>query len=331
MRELLYTVWLVLLIPIPGAASEVAEERNAHDAGQKLEYGQTVAEVPEAIRKDLYEKAVRFVLDVYPNVEREVLRKNYSKCFLHSSWLINQMHSTQGPVRSCTEGPDVEIAFPAGDRIFLHAYNIPPGITPKKLKKPLTQDEAEKLARPILLRLFSGAKGVGDFRLLNSGKPASRDVYYFEWQDARPRAGQALGQSARIEIRLDDGFVHHARLVPGLPTPRVSRGAMETTAKDSLRGFVSEYLTLEKVYHAGKGRLTWYYAVPPVPRGSPTEVCRWDANTGELLYSEVLNKGTHDKPYRNPSFYTAENEEVFRRNIEEAIKARVAELERQKE
>jgi len=210
----------------------------------------------------------------------------------------------------------------------LTTYNLPPGIKPRKLKQPLTQDKAESLARAVVLRLFPGTNATSDLRLLKSGLNFRR-AYYFDWQDARARTGQALGQSARVEIRRADGLVDHVQFLPSLPEPKVSIEAMSKIGRESLPKFMPKYLDLRRVYHVGQGRLLWHYAVPPSEsKGLESDVCRWDANTGELLYSEAFNGGTREKPFRNPSFYTAENEEVFRRNIAEAIKARLAELEK---
>lgn len=327
MRQQVYLTLTVLVFVLTSSVSIGAD--SVDHGTQKLGIGQLAIDVPKVIQKDLYEKAVQAVLRVYPKVNEDALRDGYSKCFMRSPWVVSHVYGTQGPVGTCNAGPNVEVSFPVGDRIFLYAYDLPPGITPKKLKEPLTQKGAEKLAQDVVLHLFPDAKGIGDFTLLYSGKPASRNVCFFEWQESRPRIGQATGTGARVEIGLDDGLVHHCRLLPSLPEPKVASDSIHAIAQQSLPKFNPEHLSLRKFYYAGQGRLIWYYAVPPIPKGHETDVCYWDANTGKLLYSEVLNGGTYDKPYRDPEFFVEQNEESFRRNIEEAIKKRVAELEKQ--
>ena len=84
------------------------------------------------------------------------------------------------------------------------------------------------------------------------------------------------------------------------------------------------------VFRAGVDTPVWQYFIPPEPGGGgPEDETWWDANTGELLYSEVLRGGTAREPYRNPAFFVEVTDELIMRNVEKMLLDRATELKRQ--
>ena len=79
-------------------------------------------------------------------------------------------------------------------------------------------------------------------------------------------------------------------------------------------------------YNVGIGTLVWDFGTPR--DGPPKDRTFWDAITGELVYSMILDGGTGHLPYKNPRYYSAVNDDVIKRNIEKLIKDRVSELEK---
>ena len=227
----------------------------------------------------------------------------------------------------------LEVTFPSHDLFLLNARRPPPGVVPEKLEKPLTLVEAEHRARRVLARITGDAARANRFELTDSGEVQDDwdDFAFCEHADARLHYLLAY---VRVNLRRSDGFVtlcdwRTYRLRPKVPYEKV----VEMAKAAGRTGDRTDDIVLYTHYNAGIGTLTWDYRIPPDPdRGGITarDETWWDAMTGELIYSVVLDGGTGHTPYKNPKYFPAVNDELIKHNLEKIIKDRAAELESEK-
>ena len=216
----------------------------------------------------------------------------------------------------------------------LRACAPPPGISPEKLEKPLTLEDAEVRARRVLAVMAGGADRARRFQTTTSG--GAQDGYdFFTFEEfAGPPGHYALARCC-IDIGRSDGSVQRCewsaeRLRPKIPYAKVAEMAQAAGRK----GNRDDDIELNPIYEEGVETLLWLFRTPPPPGGGePRDSTSWDAMTGELAGSYVLNGGTPEKPYRNPKYHAAENkdetvDDTIQRNIEKSIKDRAAELEK---
>ena len=291
--------------------------------------------VPEIIQKDLYQSACRFLEGVYPDIDKDWMRKECGKALLKDRYGLLRLHRAIWPAMVPVLNTDtfkMDMAFPWCDVVEIEALRPPPGVSPEKLEKPLTLAEAEVRARRVLAVMTGGPDRARRFEAtVSGGRRAGYDYFIFE-EFANPPGRYALAHAC-IDIRRSDGFVQRCEWSAERLRPKISyEKAAEMAKAAGRKGNRDDDIRLAPYYNGGKETLLWAFCTPPPPGGGmPQDDTSWDAMTGELVFSMMLHGGTPQKPYYNAK-YTAEikdetKDDVIQRNLEKVIRQRVAELE----
>jgi hypothetical protein len=289
-----------------------------------------VAPVPKIVQQDMYEAACRFLEAVYPDVDKVWVRKECGDGLLKDEYSLGRFLSWPWPptVRfGSTAAVEVEMNLPCG-ACTLESRQPPPGVVLEKLESPLSLADAEIRARRVLARLVGDVERARRFKLIDSGEAQDNwdDFSYSEPADGALHYSAAF---AYMRVRRSDGLIERADFGAHLPPPKVSYEKVAEMAKAAGRsGNRDDDIVLVTLYHGGIGTLTWHFRTPPHSVGVPTDETWWDAMTGELVYSMVLDGGTGHKPYKNPKYFSEVNDEVIKRNIDKLIADRVKELEK---
>ena len=120
--------------------------------------------------------------------------------------------------------------------------------------------------------------------------------------------------------------MQHVWLREALPVPKIPVEAIARRARSAIKGFQEGRLQLVRHYYACVETLVWLYEVPPPPMGAPEDRTLWDATTGRLLYSVVLNGGTPGKPYRSQAVLTASSPQHAERHLAKSVELQKAKL-----
>lgn len=294
---------------------------------RKLHKGEAILQIPKAIQKDLNERAASFVRKVYPDLKESWIRKKCSAYFMRDRYVVRSLHSIEGPDVGFAGRPGIGVSFPDGHQVGVGTEDVPPGVTLEERKRPLTLEEARRVASSVLSRLVPLAEQRRvQMKLRRSGYAALSRAYYFDWTGYPAGRPRNAGRHIRVSVQKADGLVTGARLKEALPDPRVPADVIAKKARNAIKGFRRERLCLERRYDACRKRLIWKYEVPPPPGGGPEDRTLWDANTGTLLYSELLRGGTAKDPYRHEAFRTAWNKEQAKEELERQVRRRALEL-----
>jgi hypothetical protein len=252
---------------------------------------ETQVPVPECIQKDLYQAACKFLEGVYPDVDKDWMRKEFGKALLKDRYGLQRLNNPM--VRFIVKDViQMEMTFPWCDVIEVAANRPPPGVIPEKLEKPLTLEDAEIRARRVLARVVGDANAAGRFEVTESGE-AQSNCDYFRFVEFARWSGHPALIGVYIHVRRSDGFIQRCewialRLRPKLPYEKVAEMAKAIPVGDLGPGKIC----LEMRFRGGVGTLVWTYYVPPHPGGGELHETWWDAMTGELLYSKVLHGAT---------------------------------------
>jgi len=295
--------------------------------------GYCAVPVSSIVQRDMYEAACGYLEKVYPDIDKEWMRKECGSALLQDRYPVFRADRGFWPsARAGTEGlVRLEITFPWHDRFLLDARKPPPGAVLEKLSKPLTLADAEGRARVVLARVLADPNRARRFSLERSGE-AQNNYYYFDFRErGDPSLHYILG-NAYVEVRRSDGFIRECDLRTQRLRPKVPYEKVVEMAKAAGRtGDRTDDIVLYTHYNGGIGTVTWDYGTPPdMKMGgvAPVDETWWDATSGELLFSMVLRGGTPEKPYKNPKFFTEVNDEVIKRNLAKLIADRVTELEK---
>ena len=332
----LTSLWpaMILALAYPGAPAIAAEPKpNAQEEFfENWDEPEKPAAVPEVIQKDLYELACKFVESVYPDIEKDWMHKQCGEAFLKDRYgLLELQYPQSARARIRVKGTiQMDLAFPWCDSIEMGANRALPGVVPEVLTKPLTLGEAETRARGVLARVVGGVEKANRFELTYSGEGGYVDFDAFDFDEFTQWPARYRLTRVTIQVRRSDGFIQRCnwktvRLQPKFPYEKVAEMAKAAGKTLHVNGFIA----LRMSYNGGIGTLVWELCPPP-EAGLGSVDTRWDAMTGDLVYSEVLHGGTSEKPYKNPNYYTDVNDEVIKRNIEKVIAERVEELKTKK-
>jgi len=230
--------------------------------------------------------------------------------------------------------------FPWGREVLFWTPNLPKGVDAKPLSEPLSKDKAKTVAKGFLKRLYPNLSERKRFKYSESGYGMVRknEIHRFVWI-SQPKQSSASTESILITVRRKDGLINGIRITSQEEvTTKITREAILKRAKKQIKGFNPEYLRLDTLYYYTSVATVWEYVVPPsgtgrnAPPGTAIEggVSKdrtiWDANTGKILYSEVLNGGTCDKPYRCPEFFFEPTKEAVTARLRKLIEKQTAEL-----
>ena len=297
---------------------------------RKLEKGEVYISVPKLIQQDLHDRAVDLAKSVYPDVDKEVIRKVCSEAFLKDCYHFQYLDALAiTPCVGVPGSPGVGSDFPWPERVSVHTEHLPPGVVLKPRDKPLTVGEAKEISYMVLTRIVKQPNDVKQFQLEYSGESRPDNVFEFNWarKKTEHKADRYLWYG--IVVREQDGLVTRVDQHLPIRKPKISSAEISSLAKKSgLNGWLSD-IRLESRNFGGRLRLIWRYESPPTidGGGGPNDTTIWDADTGEILLSMRLNGGTPDKPYGEEGFYRPAKEEDYIPNLQEQIRIRVKELE----
>jgi hypothetical protein len=287
--------------------------------------------VPEIIRKDMYRAACEFIEKVYPQIDKEWIRKGIGARLLKDRFGLIRVHNSWPPMVCVRIDGTIEMvmAFPDYHTIELRANRRPPGVTGEELKQPLTLNGAETRGREVLRRLVTPNQAPR-FILFDSAE-AQFDYDYVslvQFSDSSRHVGLA---SADFHVRRPDGFIARCNWTEERVRPLVPYEKAVDLAKEiPNRPGLMRTICLIRRYRGCVGTLVWIYYAPNSRGAGLKDETWWDAMTGKLVFSEVLGGGTPQKPYENPKYFPKLDDDVIKRNIERLIKDRMAELEKRK-
>jgi hypothetical protein len=293
---------------------------------------ETQSVVPKSIQDDFYRSACVFLESVYPDIDKDWVRKECGESLLRERYgLLRLQYPRSARVRVSVKGTmRMDLAFPWCDFIEMGANRAPPGVVPEVLQEPLALRDAEARARGVLGRVVGGAESASRFELTRSDV-AQDDYDHFEFVEFAKSSARIALTRVSVNVRRSNGFVQRCnwsafRLRPKIPYEKVVEMAK---AAGRARGRTDD-ISLYMSYNGGVGTLVWEFVTPPEPGGATTDDTWWDAMTGELVYSKVLDGGTGHKPYKNPKYFGKVDDDQIKRNVEKLIADRVAELEKKK-
>ena len=115
---------------------------------------------------------------------------------------------------------------------------------------------------------------------------------------------------------------------PRVGVLKVGLDEISKICKSAFKNFKPECLTLENCHYHGRRTTIWMYKKNVPSGGYYRDYTKWDADTGALIYSEVLQGGERNSPYLNPAYYSRPTKKEIRVTVEELVKKRAEELEK---
>ena len=284
--------------------------------------------VPEVLRREILQKAYVFATRVYPDADKEMIRQRFEKYLLTSEYyIVSQAGANPGvSVPRSSGSPWVGVEFPFADRMILGVDDPPPGSKLPLRDEPLRDDEAKEQARRVLSRLLASQEESDQFEIAHSWDSQLDRVFSVGLVRTKEVKGERCIIGAEFRIRKKDGLVQEAKLAFHLPNPRIGREEIFARFSGLLPEMYPSEITLGAPYRAGKRCLTWTYVKVIPNRGIVRDMTIWDADSGELLFSEVLNGGTREKPFGRERASSPGNPEDILRNTQKNIDERVKEL-----
>jgi len=308
---------LLLLLALTAAAGPA----QAQEAPSHIWSGTLTVAVPKAVQEDLYEKVVDFALKVYPEVNPDEFRSKCKEQILRDQYVIRGAGTAGGPRVLFAGPPGVDISYPSGGSISTGTGSID---VPKEMEAAtLRLEDARPIAESVLARLFPDPKDRALFELGKSYEVDTDDFCSFEWRD-KPANLQRLGRAVSIDVRQKDAYVMGCSVRSPVEPPAISYEEMCRIAKDKFEYFYPQHLWLQQHFYGGRRVLQWTYAVPKY--GYADDFTKWNASTGELIYSEALNGGEVNAAYLNPAYYRPYSQSEILANVQAAVEERVKHL-----
>ena len=325
--------WLAILLTLGYRGGTVAAEPKAHVAREFTERDEPMrqASVPGIIQTDFYRSACKFLESVYPDIDKDWMHSECREALLKDRYsLLELQYPRSARARISVKGTlRMDIAFPCCDFIELGANQPPAGVLPEKLERPLTLKEAEAHARRVLARVVGGSESERRFEVTESAE-AQDDYDHFDFVEFAQSSARYPLTRVSVNLRRSNGFVQRCnwsafRLRPKVPYEKVAEMAKAAGRTGNSNRDIMLYMT----YNGGIGTLVWEYYT--ARRGTTSlDDTWWDAMTGELVYSKVLDGGTGRTPYNNPKYFGKVDDDQINRNVDKLIADRVAELEKKK-
>ncbi len=284
-------------------------------------------DLPRIVQKDIIEKAVRMAKKVYPGVNADMLRLDFEKDLSEAMRSV-RVSEAMGPSMGLHKGIQkvgAGCSLTSWEYEGVSASELPVGVKLLERTNPVDMEEAKKIADGVLSCLIPNAKERKNFEMVDSIKSPWRDIYGFWWKYKWSDSLEGSGRSVRVTIREKDGLVLNASISAPLEEPAIPFEVILEEAREKVYGVRRKDMRLAEIHHFADRRLVWEHADD---KGTYIkDHCIWDAMTGELLYSVVLNGGTYHRPYRNPTFYSYPTEEEVKAMVEKLIEKQVEELE----
>jgi hypothetical protein len=284
--------------------------------------------VPDIVEKDLIERAVKLAKKVYPDVDSDLLRLDYKKYLTSDDCKVTITRAT-GPYLIFPEG-DQKVASGSSPVLW---ENI--GVrTKEKLRiaqgkienGEITKDQAIEFAKTIYPSLLPLLETKSEMKMVV--EDSDLGWYEVRWEIRNEKTYKTENGSVGVIIRKSDGALIGSSVIYPLEEPKISFEDIIKIAEKEIPGFRKEYLALNQKYHFADRRLVWFYGIPNL--GYYKYRTYWDANKGEVLYSEFLKGGELNKAYMNPNFYRNPSENEVKEMVEELLKKRAEELEKNK-
>jgi HEAT repeat protein len=297
------------------------------------------AKVPKIVQQDMQQAACKLLQEIYPGIDIEWVRKECGKTLLQNEFTFTPVNRNWSPpeVHIHSEGIfDLTMDFPRCDNfrlstLFRSGPGKPPPGAAVKPEKPLTVAKAKDIAYGLLGQVTGDARRAQRFTVEEAGEAQMDFDFVTLVEHAHAPRPYPTGRFD-ISIGRANGLITMcnywsvADRQPKVPYEKVAEMAKAAGRKYE-RG--DDIVLREIIHRAGVGILTWDFRTPPPPGGSePFDDTVWDATTGELLYSKVLDGGTGHAPYENPKYYGEVSDDVIQRNLEKLIRDRAAELEK---
>ncbi len=326
-KFLLLIIGLVLMqstIPVYAASKRKPLKRD-QPAGYYVE-----VKIPEIVQEDLIKRVVNLSAKVYPRVDSDLLRLDIEKYLSNKCEIV--VYKSSGPYLNIPPGSQkvsCGCSLYSWENVGVGAKEPPAGVNVRELDKPLPLEEAEKIAKVVFERLVPDPEQKDNLNMTTWGEPEHIDFFIFRWSEKMLK--QPAGErTVSVTVRKKDGLVKNASVSHRQPReePNISYDNIVEIASEEIENFRAKYLKLVYRDRFADRRLVWEYSIDKPTEGYVDDLTRWDAMTGELLYSELdQHKRENGKPYMNPDFYSFPTEEEVKAMVEKLIEKRVEELE----
>lgn len=326
LREIVIALLFVLVVTPAYAVGNTARARDFDDPSKYFVH----VEVPDILRDQIVERASEFASKVYRGVDAEKLREDLLKSFPDGT-LVVEVIVGLGPrvtIPAGSQGIRFGLAFPYLAQMHTGAFENPP-----KARKPinalnLSEARAKRASEIVLSWLVSDAEERSEYKLKRWAKIRKRPRYGARWVLDSSSEHEGGGTEIGMGIDTESGRVTGVSIRRAFKKPKISYDDIVSKAEKEIPNFKAKHLSLTVKHHFADRRIVWRYAdVRPTYIKNETW---WDANTGELLYSRVLNVEEPGKEYMNPNFYSYPKEDEAKVMVEELIKKRAEELEKLK-
>ncbi|MDK1030386.1 MAG: hypothetical protein QGD94_00090 [Planctomycetia bacterium] len=316
---------LLLAVPHPCGAG-------GKDAENKLPVMyQMRIKLPEIIRKDLTRRVLKLARQTYPKVNAEQVRVDMEKLLMPETYNV-RIDASVGPSVFFPSGGktniSVSMSFPRGQPLGIGTHDSFTARVVTTPDKPLSLDAAKAIANGAYARIVPDVTERARFSLTSAELWEAMGGYNFIWIDDRSGEKGGTRRTVNITVQKGNGIISQTGLMQ-LPAPKVSRKQMSETAAKSIKDFNEKHLWLDIHYYYSAQTLVWIYEVLPTKDGPARERSIWDATSGEILYSEILNGGTGKKPFRSDKFYFEPTAKAVKNILMKSIETRAKLLEQE--
>ncbi|MDP6379760.1 MAG: hypothetical protein QF662_00325 [Phycisphaerae bacterium] len=285
--------------------------------------------IPKVVRRNLTDRVQYLAMKTYPDAVPEQVHADIEKVLMTSSSYNLRVSRDMGTSLFIPPGGktniSISISFPAAWQMGVGTRDPFTGKRITTPDKPLSEEKAQRVAKAAMRRLFSNDTERERFKEAKAEFWEAFGNYRFLWVDdslAQKGGGKRI---VTIVVQKNDGIIA-GEGISRLTAPKVSQKEITEVAAKAISGFKATNLWLGVHRWYSAEALAWHYAEPDPKKGRQKGLTVWDAQTGKVLYSEILEGGKADKPYRSKEFYFEPTLKAVKGRLQKAIDARVKEL-----